>query len=140
MKVKKTLRVRHEVQAVIFDEVNHTRQVLILKKIDFSAKRYRWRLLKGGVNNGETEAEAVQREILEETGLKNVKILGKVHSYEFIFKSVKHIVSGYLVKADSKEPIKLQKTEVAHCLWTTRENAIQMLHWNSERDALRQLR
>jgi len=140
IKVKRILRVRHEVQAVIFDEVDHTKQVLILKKIDFSAKRYRWRLLKGGVNDGETETEAVRREILEETGLKNVRILGKVNSYEFIFKSVKHMVSGYLVKADSKEPIKLQKTEVAYHLWTTKESAIQMLHWNNERDTLRQLK
>ena len=134
------MRVRHEVQAVIFDEATSSKQVLILKKIDFSAKRYRWRLLKGGVNDGETETEAMHREIFEETGLKNVKILGKVHSYEFVFKSVRHIVSGYLVKADSKEPIKLQKSEVADCLWTTKENALQMLHWNNERDAVRQLK
>jgi len=134
------LRVRHEVQAVIFDEADHGKQVLILKKIDFSAKRYRWRLLKGGVNEGETEAEAMQREIFEETGLKNVKILGKVHSYEFVFKSVKHMVSGYLVRADSREPIKLQKSEVADCIWTAKENALQMLHWDNERDALKQLK
>jgi len=134
------LRVRHEVQAVIFDNADHSEHVLILKKIDFSAKRYRWRLLKGGVNEGETETEAIQREIFEETGLKSVKILGKVHSYEFVFKSVKHVVSGYLVKADSKDPIKLQKSEVADCLWTTKENALQMLHWNNERDTLRQLK
>jgi len=134
------LRVRHEVQAVIFDEGDNAKRVLILKKIDFSAKRYRWRLLKGGVHNGEAETEALQREIFEETGLKNVKILGKVHSYEFVFKSVKHMVSSYLVKAYSKEPIKLQKSEVADCLWTTKENALQMLHWNNEKDAVRQLK
>jgi len=134
------LRVRHEVQAVIFDNADDSKHVLILKKIDFSAKRYRWRLLKGGVNDGETETEAIQREIFEETGLKNVKIMGKVHSYEFVFKSVKHVVSGYLVKADSKEPIELQRSEVTDCLWTTKENALQMLHWNNERDALRQLK
>ena len=140
MKVKRTLRVRREVQAVIFDEADHTKWVLILKKIDFSAKRYRWRLLKGGVNEGETETEAMQREILEETGLKNVKILSKLHSYEFIFRRVKHVVSSYLVKADLKERIKLQKSEVADCLWTTKKNALEMLHWSNERDALRQLK
>jgi len=134
------LRLRHEVQAVIFDDEDEAKQVLILKKIDFSAERYRWRLLKGGVNDGETETEAMRREILEETGLRNVEILGKVHSYEFVFNSVRHMVSGFLVKADSKEPIRLQKSEVADCLWTTKENALQMLHWNNEREALRQLK
>jgi len=134
------LRVRREIQAVIFDEADNAKHVLILKKIDFSARRYRWRLLKGGVNDGETETEALQREIFEETGLKNVKILGKVHTYEFVFKNIRHMVSSYLVKADSREPIKLQKTEVADCLWTTKENALQMMHWNNERDAVKQLR
>jgi len=133
------LRVRHEVQAVIFDEADGVKRVLILKKTDFSAKRYRWRLLKGGVNDGETETEALQREVFEETGLKNINILSKVHSYEFVFKDVRHVVSSYLVRASSKEPIKLQKTEVADCLWTTKENALQLLYWNNEREPLRQL-
>jgi len=133
------LRVRHEVQAVIFDEADGIKRVLILKKTDFSAKRYRWRLLKGGVHDGETETEALQREVFEETGLKNINILSKVHSYEFVFKDVRHVVSSYLVRASSKEPIKLQKTEVADCLWTTRENALQLLYWNNEREPLRQL-
>jgi len=137
---KTMLRVRREVQAVIFDEGNSGKQVLILKTVDFSAKRYRWRLLKGGVNDGETETEAVKREIFEETGLKNVKIIGKVHRYEFVFKSIKHTVSSYLVKADSTAPIKLQKEEVADCVWTTKEKALQMLHWNNERDAVRHLK
>jgi len=134
------LRVRREIQAVIFDEADNVKQVLILKKIDFSARRYRWRLLKGGVNDGETETEALLREIFEETGLRNVKILGKVHTYEFVFKNVRHVVSSYLVKADSREPIKLQKTEVADCRWTSKENALQMMHWNNERDAVKQLK
>lgn len=134
------MRVRHEVQAVIFDDGESAKQVLILKKADFSAKRYRWRLLKGGVHNGETEVEALQREIFEETGLKNVRILEKVHSYEFVFKDVRHVVSSYLVKADSKEPIILQKTEVADCLWTTKENALQLLYWNNEKEPLKQLK
>jgi len=92
------------------------------------------------VNDEETETEALQREIFEETGLKNVKILGKVHTYEFVFRNVRHMVSSYLVKADSREPIKLQKTEIADCLWTTKENALQMMHWNNERDAVKQLK
>jgi ADP-ribose pyrophosphatase YjhB (NUDIX family) len=132
------LLVRREVQAVIFDETDAAEMVLILK--DFLARRYQWRLLKGGVHNGETETEGLQREIFEETRLKNIKILGKVHQYEFLFKGVKHTVSSYLVKADSKEPIKLQKSEVVDYVWTTKAHALQMLHWKEEKDALRHLK
>lgn len=134
------MTVRREVQAVIFDEVDNAKRVLILKKVDYSTRRYRWRLLKGGVHDGETETEGLQREILEETGLRKIKIRGNVHAYEFFFKGVKHVVSSYLVKADSSEPITLQKSEVAGYIWTTKEEALQMLHWSNERDALGRLR
>ncbi len=134
------MRVRHEIQAVIFDDAEKVKKVLLLKKSNFSAKKYRWRLLKGGVHDGETETEALEREILEEIGLKNIRILDRVHSYEFVFKNVKHLVSSYLVRADSKEQIKLQKTEVADYLWTTKENALQLLYWNNEKEPVKQLR
>jgi ADP-ribose pyrophosphatase YjhB (NUDIX family) len=134
------LRVRHEVQAVIFDDAEDVNKVLLLKKTDFSAKKFRWRLLKGGVHDGETETEALEREILEETGLKSIKILDKVHWYEFVFKNVKHVVSSYFVRADSKEQIKLQKSEVAGYIWTTREEALQLLYWNNEKEPMKQLK
>ena len=131
---------RKEVQAVIFDDVDKATKVLVLKKIDYSARRYRWRLLKGGLQDGEPEIEGLQREIFEETGLRNIRILGKVHAYEYFFKGIRHVVSSYIVKEDSKEPIRLQKSEVADYLWTTKQEAFQMLHWNNERDALGRLK
>jgi len=132
--------VQREVQAVIFDGVGNEKKVLILKKIDYSARRHSWRLLKGGVHNSETEIRGLKREIIEETGLKNIEILGKVQTYEFSFRGVKHLVSSYLVKADSKEPIKLQKSEVADYTWTTKQEALQMLYWNNEKNALAYLK
>ena len=128
---------RREVQAVIFDDADNEKKVLILKKTDYSARRYRWRLLKGGLNDGESETEGLQREILEETGLRKIQILDRILSYEFFFKNVRHTVSSYLVKADSKEPVILQKSEVADYVWTTKEEALKMLHWNNEIEALR---
>jgi len=129
--------VRREVQAVIFDDTDIEKKVLILKKTDYSERRYRWRLLKGGLNDGETETEGVQREILEETGLRKIQVLHKVLNYEFFFKNVRHTVSSYLVRADSKEPVRLQKSEVADYVWTTKEEALKMLHWSNEIEALR---
>jgi len=133
-------KVRRDVQAVIFDESEGEKKVLLVKKPDFSAQRHRWRLLKGGVERGETETEALKREILEELGLRNVRVLCKVHSYEFVFKDTKHMVSSYLVKAESKEPITLQKSEVTDYMWTPQEKAVETLFWNNEREAVRCLK
>ena len=96
--------------------------------------------MKGGIEKGETEKEALKREILEEVGLKNVQILDKIYSYEFTFKNVKHLVSTYLVKANSNEEIKLQTSEVVGYAWVSKEQALKMLFWENEKEALKLLK
>ena len=132
------MNVRNEVQGVIFDQ-NDGRLVLLVQKKDMRATAPRWRLLKGGVNEGETEVEALKREIFEETGLKNIKIMDQVHRYEFVFNDIRHTVSSFLVKADSREPVKLQESELAGYIWTSFDNANGLLFWRNEKEAVRKL-
>jgi len=132
------MQIRKDVQAVIFDE--KTKKVLLVKKLDLKNFSYKWRLLKGGIEKGETEKEALKREILEEVGLKNIQILDKIYSYEFTFKNVKHLVSTYLVKANSNEEIKLQTSEVVDYAWVSKEQALKMLFWENEKEALKLLK
>jgi ADP-ribose pyrophosphatase YjhB (NUDIX family) len=132
------MNVRNEVQAVLFDK-SHVHSVLLVQKTDMRVRHSRWRLLKGGINRGETKVDALRREIFEETGMKGVKILQQVHEYEFIFKETLHRVSSFLVEADSKEPIKLQESELSDYLWTDSENARTLLYWANEREALNKL-
>jgi len=138
--MSRAVKVRRDVQAVIFDEAEGEKRVLLVRKPDFWARRHRWRLLKGGVEGAETETEALKREILEELGLRNVQVVGKVHSYEFVFKDIKHVVSSYLVRADAKEPVKLQRSEVVDYAWLPKERAVETLFWNNEKEAVRRLK
>ena len=135
-KLVHTMRIRRDVQAVIFHRSNREEKFLLVKKLDFSARRYRWRLLKGGVKTGETETEALKREIFEEVGLENIEVLQKVHSYQFTFRNTKHLVSTYKVRANIDERIKLQISEVAGYIWVPKEKAIKMVHWRNEKKAL----
>lgn len=130
------MRIRRDVQAVIFCDFDGEEKFLLVKKLDFSARKHRWRLLKGGVKTGETEIEALEREIFEEVGLENVQVLEKVYSYQFTFKNVKHLVSSYKVRANSRERIKLQKSEIVGYVWVSKAKAIKMLHWKNEKKAL----
>jgi len=132
------MKVRDEVQGVIFDEKGG-KLVMLVEKKDRRSPTLHWRLLKGGVNEGETEEEALKREIFEETGLRNIKIIGQVHRYEFVFNDVRHTVSSFLVKADSTEPVRLQESELAGYAWMQFENADRLLYWRNEKEALRKL-
>jgi 8-oxo-dGTP pyrophosphatase MutT (NUDIX family) len=134
--VEDALRIRRDVQAVIFCDFDGEERFLLVKKLDFSARKYRWRLLKGGIQIGETEIEALRREIFEEVGLENVQVLGKIYSYQFTFKNVRHLVSTYRVKANPHERIKLQKSEIVSYIWVPKQRAIRMLYWKNEKKAL----
>jgi len=133
------MMVRREVQGVIFDIVNGEEMVLLVKKKDRRNRRFYWRLLKGGIENNESEVEALKREIFEETGLKKVHVVKRVYGYEFIFRGVKHVVSSFLVKADSTETLLLQKTEIAETVWLPKNQALKTLYWKNEKEALKRL-
>ena len=132
------VNIRDEVQAVLFDK-DHGHMVLLVQKRDMRLRRFRWRLLKGGINRGEAKVDALRREILEETGMKGIKILQQIHDYQFVFKETLHRVSSFLVEADSREPIRLQESELSDYMWTDPESAATLLYWSNEREALRKL-
>jgi len=132
------VNVRNEVQGVIFDR-NDRRRVLLVQKRDTRVRRFHWRLLKGGVNKGETKVDALRREIFEETGLKNIRVQDQIHYYEFVFRETLHRVSSFLVEADSKDLVRLQESELSDYLWTKLDDADRLLHWANEKEALKKL-
>lgn len=133
------MKTRNEVQAVIFDKKDSRFVVLLVRKSDRKNRSRRWRLLKGGVNRGETKIEALRREIFEETGLKDIKILRETYDYEFVFGDTKHKVTSYLVRADSTLPIRLQRSELAGYLWAGKNEAGRLLYWRNEKEAVKSL-
>jgi 8-oxo-dGTP pyrophosphatase MutT (NUDIX family) len=132
------MNIRNEVQAVLFDN-SHGHLVLLVQKKDTRIPRFRWRLLKGGVDRDETKVDALRREIFEETGMKGIRILQQIHDYEFVFKETLHRVSSFLVEADSRVPIRLQESELSDYLWTDPESAATLLYWTNEKEALKKL-
>jgi len=127
------MKLRKEVQAVIFAKESF----LIIKKYDAALNDFHWRLVKGGIEKGESEADALKREILEEVGLKNVEIMGKIYDYTFTFRDIKHEVSVYLVKADINKKVKLSEEAVVDFVWENPETAINILKWEEERNSLK---
>ncbi len=70
-------RVLYNVIAVIFNEVSKT--LMFLREGEEWERG--WEPIKGGIHFGETEEQAVLREIREEAGLKNIEVIGKLPQF-----------------------------------------------------------
>ncbi len=133
------MKVRQCIQAVIFDEEN--KKFLLIKKFDPLLDKFTWRLVKGGIDPGETEVEAVKREVFEEVGLKSTEVVRKLNYYEYQLKNMKVAVSVHLVKASIGEEIKLQgeteyESAIIDSVWLPKEEAVKQVYFNDEKKAI----
>lgn len=97
-----------------------------------------WQPITGSVEANESLTQAAKREIFEETGLREVKLLSEP-SYIFEFNkngtSFREFVFG--AQTDEEE-IQLSSEHTAY-LWVTYTDAVNLLHWESNKEGLRRL-
>ena len=72
----KKLPLRLGVGAIVLNKKN---QVFVGKRRDNPINK--WQMPQGGVNEGENLIEAMKRELYEETGIKNIKILKEIDNW-----------------------------------------------------------
>ena len=76
MNEKKTLPLRLGVGAIV---LNNKNRVFVGKRKDNPVDK--WQMPQGGVNEGEELIDAMKRELEEETGIKNIKILKEINGW-----------------------------------------------------------
>ena len=76
MSEKKILPLRLGVGAIV---LNNKNRVFVGKRKDNPIDK--WQMPQGGVNEGEKLIDAMKRELLEETGIKNIKILKEIDGW-----------------------------------------------------------
>ncbi|MEM4625187.1 MAG: NUDIX domain-containing protein [Candidatus Pacearchaeota archaeon] len=102
-----------------------------------------WEFPKGGLEEGESEVEAVKREIKEETGLRAKKINRHSLKGRYYFKKknshLPYIGQTYtLYSAEvNNDKIRYDKREHSDYRWLNFKEAIRKLTWTNQKRSLR---
>lgn len=101
-------------------------EFLLIKHLDGH-----WSFPKGKKEFNESDLETAKREFSEETNITNFKIIDEnifIEKYSFIENGTevnKEVV--YFLGEVSNTDVKVQKEEVSEYIWTTYENALEVL-------------
>jgi len=137
MNQKKSLPLRLGVGAIVLNKQN---RVFVGKRKDNPVNK--WQMPQGGVNDGEKLIDAMKRELEEETGIKNIKILkevngwseyelpdyllGKVWRGKYRGQKQKWFVVRFLGN-DSEINLKTSKPEFIEWQWLNIENLTEVI-------------
>jgi len=131
------MRLPIQVQAILFKRINGIFCYLLLKRTP--EREGFWQPVTGGLEEGETIFEALEREILEETGVKNViRIIEDVHYFEF---SDPYLIKEYVfgVEIYPDEKIFIDGKEHSRFKWCSFQEALELLKWDENKAALSRL-
>ena len=100
------------VTGIIFDEKGGARHFLLLQRV----LNWRgWEFVKGGIEGDEKPEAAVLREISEETGLDNVKMVCALpEKFSWTAKDTKYIYTPFILRASMAEEIDIMQEIIEH--------------------------
>jgi 8-oxo-dGTP pyrophosphatase MutT (NUDIX family) len=139
------MRLPVQVQGILFRRVDRRIEYLLLKttpeREDF------WQPVTGGLEEGETKVEALEREVWEETGIRNAtRIIENVDYFEYPdahlinikgYDFIKEYVFG--VEVDPKERITVDGKEHSEFRWCSFQEALELLKWDENKKAVSRL-
>lgn len=131
------MRLPIQVEAIIFRRNSNSIEYLLLKRLP--ERNGFWQPVTGGLEEGETQTEALRREIEEETGIKNlISVIEGLYYFEF---SDPNLFQEYVygVEVSSTEEVLLDGKEHSEYRWCGIKDALRLLHWKENKEALEKL-
>ena len=102
-------------------------------------RRNAWCLPKGIIEEGETEVEAAKREVMEETGLKDLSLIKKIGNIHYNFwsrgRNLDKTVHFYLFETRQRETTVGEEHDMY--AWFSFERALEALTYRNEREILK---
>lgn len=127
-----------QVEVIVFKIINDKILFLLLKRNE--QKGGFWQPVTGGVHDGESLANAVKRELLEETGIIDyVRIYDNVHYFEFDtnkYGTLKEYVFGVHIADNIDAKLSPEHTEMKWCLL---DEALDLLEYDSNKTGFKKL-
>lgn len=134
------MKISKDAQPVIVKrDLDNNLSFLVIKRFDKDKQEDHYRLVKGGIDAGETAEQAARRESLEEVGLKNILESKELDKYEYTAGDIKHEVEAFILIAgeESDELSPDSSNEggftIKEALWLSRDEALEKLNFEVER-------
>ncbi len=131
------MNIKNGATGIVYSENDGKRYFLLLHRV---LNWEGWEFPKGGVEEGEKPGEAVLREVSEETGLKQLKLVGKIPGkLEWAAADVKYIYDVFLIEGNLDEEVKLQEGIREHDSfeWVEEEKVIGILTHEENKENFR---
>jgi 8-oxo-dGTP pyrophosphatase MutT (NUDIX family) len=101
-----------------------------------------WGFPKGHLERGERAATAALREVMEETGLRALSLIGSIATISWFFRfrgALIHKQCEFFLMESASDRTKPQRSEgITACMWATIDEAAEMIGYENARDVLRQ--
>lgn len=138
--------------AIIYKEENNKRYYLLLHYPGINRKGGHWEFAKGHIEEGEDYEKTVRREVEEETGLKDIKIIpGFKHHIKYFFREKKEdttdknkkakwifkLVTFFIAKA-SADKVKLSPEHIDY-VWLPIDEAIKKTTYKNSKELLKKV-
>ncbi|MCG2694918.1 NUDIX domain-containing protein [Candidatus Parcubacteria bacterium] len=136
------MKISKDSQGVVFRKKADNVEFLLLKRYDPEQDRIDFRLVKGGIEEGEKPEETILREINEETGLKNLLLLNKFKEYSYQVGELLHEVEVFLVENTKDDKIKVDSAHeggfiIESANWFSSQEAQKLLYFDQEKDLIK---
>ena len=100
-----------------------------------------WGFPKGHLERGERADTAALREVIEETGLRDVSVRGPIQTIEWFFRFRGRMIHKscqfFLMEAGSSETTPQRSEGITACRWTTFDEAQELIVYENSREVLR---
>lgn len=120
---------------IVFRKKGRAVEVLLIKD-----SYGRWTWPKGKIDKHERSQDAALREIKEEVGLRNIRLLGKIGRSNYFYRLkgdlIFKTVFFFLVEAEVNEKLKIQKSEIISGRWFKPQAALKTVEYKGAEQLL----